>query len=130
MAFKIVISDPKTRRSYQIDKDAPSLIGLKIGDTFEGSIVGLSGFKLQITGGSDKDGFPIRSDLQGSLRKKVLLSGPPGFHPIKKGMRKRKYVRGNTISDQIVQVNCKVVEGEGDIMMILGIKPKEKKEGE
>lgn len=127
--FKICISEPKTKKAYQIEKDAPSLIGLKIGDKFDGSIIGLSGFTLEITGGSDKDGFPMRYDLQGSVRKKVLLSIGPGFNPIKRGMRKRKYVRGNTITDSIVQVNCKVIEGEGDIAMILGIQPKEEKKG-
>jgi len=126
--FKIVINEPKTRKSYQIEKEAPSLIDLKIGQKFDGSLIGLGGFTLQITGGSDKDGFPMRPDIPGSIRKKILLSQGPGFHPIKRGMRKRKYVRGNTISDEIVQVNCKVIEGEGDIQTILGIKPKEKKE--
>ncbi len=130
MPFKIVISDPRTRKSFQIDKDVPSLIGLKIRDSFEGSTLGLEGFKLQITGGSDKDGFPMRVDLPGPGRKKVLLSSPPGFHSLAEGMRKRKYVRGNTISPDIIQINCKVTEGEGDIAMILGIQPKEKKEGE
>jgi hypothetical protein len=43
-------------------------------------------------------------------------------------MRKRKYIRGNTISDSIVQINFKILEGEGDIPKILGIPPKEKKE--
>ena len=125
---KIVIAEPKTRKSYQVEKDLPSLIGLKVGDAFDGSILGLEGFKLQITGGSDKDGFPMRSDLQGSGRKKVLLSSPPGFHPTKKGMRKRKYVRGNQVSQDIIQINCKIIEGEGDIPTILGIQTK--KEGE
>ncbi len=126
--MKIVISEPKTKKAFQIEKDLPSLIGLKIGDSFEGSILGLDGFKIQITGGSDKDGFPMRIDLPGPGRKKVLLSRPPGFHPLRKGMRKRKYVRGNQISQDIMQLNCKVIEGEGDIATILGIQPKEKKE--
>jgi small subunit ribosomal protein S6e len=134
MAFKIVISDPKTRRAWQIEKDAPSLIGKKIGDKFEGSLIGLPNFTLQITGGSDKDGFPMRPDLEGNLRKKALLTrgiGFKGFKKIKKkkykrkGMRKRKYIRGNTVSENIIQVNCKILEGEGNIPMILGIKPKE-----
>ncbi|MEM5778623.1 MAG: 30S ribosomal protein S6e [Candidatus Aenigmatarchaeota archaeon] len=137
MAFKIVISEPKSRKAWQIEKEVPSLIGMKIGDKFDGSLIGLSGFTLQITGGSDKDGFPMRPDLSGSARKKALLSKGIGFRGTKKirkkkfkvkGMRKRKYVRGNTISTDIVQINCKVVEGEGDIPMILGIQPKEKKE--
>ena len=145
MAFKICINEPKTKKSWQVEKDIPSLIGLKIGDKFDGSLIGLSGFTLQITGGSDKDGFPMRYDLTGIARKKALLTKGVGFRGIKKigkvkykvnGMRKRKYIRGNTISADIVQVNCKVIEGEGDIPMILGIQPKEKpkeaekKEGE
>jgi small subunit ribosomal protein S6e len=136
VAFKICINEPKTKKSWQIEKDIPSLIGLKIGDKFDGSLVGLSNFTLQITGGSDKDGFPMRYDLTGIARKKALLTSGPGFRPKVSGLRKRKYIRGNTVSADIVQVNCKVIEGEGDIPMILGIQPKEKpkeaekKEGE
>lgn len=69
MAFKIVISEPKTKKAYQIEKDVPSLIGLKIGQKFDGSMLGLSGFTLEVTGGSDKDGFPMRKDLEGFLKK-------------------------------------------------------------
>lgn len=128
MVFKIVISDPKTRQAWQIEKDTPSLIGLKIGDGFDGSILGMNGFTLQITGGSDKDGFPMRADIPSVGRKKVLLSAAPGYRPLKIGIRKRKYVRGNTISEDISQINCKIVMGEGNVGEILGIKPKEKKE--
>lgn len=127
MPFKIVIGEPKSRKAYQIERDVPSLIGLKIGDTFDGSSVGLAGFTLQITGGSDKDGFPMRPEIPGPGRKKVLLPGPPGFHPLRKGQKKRKYVRGNTISEAIAQVNCKIIAGEGDVAAALGIKPKEEK---
>ena len=137
--FKIVISEPKSKKAWQIEKEVPSLIGKKIGDDFDGSLIGLSGFTLQITGGSDKDGFPMRPDLEGAVRKKALLTrgiGFRGFKKIKKkkykrkGMRKRKYIRGNTISENIVQVNCKVVEGEGDVPTILGIKLKEEQKKE
>ena len=137
MAFKIVVSEPKVRRAWQVEKDVPSLIGKKIGDKIDGSLIGLAGFTLQITGGSDKDGFPMRSDLDGVVRKKALLTKGVGFRGTKKirkvkykvnGMRKRKYIRGNTISDSIVQINFKILEGEGDIPKILGIPPKEKKE--
>ena len=128
MPFKIVIGEPKTRKAYQIERDVPSLIGLKIGDTFDGSAVGLTGFSLELTGGSDKEGFPMRREIPGPGRKKMLLSGPPGFKPWRKGQRKRKYVRGNIISDAIMQVNCRIVSGEGDAGAILGIQPKPKEE--
>ena len=124
MAFTIVINEPKTRKSYQVAKEAPALVGLKIGDKFEGSAIGLGGFTLQITGGSDKEGFPMRPEVPGSSRKRLLIHDAPGFHPHKPGERKRKLIRGNQISDSIMQVNCKIVEGEGDVATILGIQPK------
>ena len=128
MAFKIVINEPKTRRTYQIEKEPPSLLGFNIGDMFGGSAIVLIGFTLEVTGGSDKDGFPMKPDLEGGERKKLLLAGGPGFNPKSKGQRKRKYVRGNRISENIAQVNMKVVEGEGDIAMMLGLKKEEKPE--
>lgn len=124
MPFRFVINDPKSRKSFQKDIEAPGLLGQKINDRFSGDLIGLAGFELQITGGSDKEGFPMRPEVPGAVRKKVLISGPPGFHPLKEGQRKRKYICGNTISERIMQVNCKVVKGEGDIGMILGIQPK------
>ena len=128
MAFKICINEPKAKKSWQVEKEAPSLIGIKIGDKFDGSVLGLVGFMLQLTGGSDKDGFPMRPDLQGIARKKALMASGPGFRPTTEGQKRRKYVRGNTISADIMQVNCKIVEGEGDIQTILGIQPKVKEE--
>jgi len=125
--MKVVVSDPESGRSYQIElkeTETKKLIGLKIGDMISGEILGLPGYELQITGGSDRDGFPMRPDFAGIGRKKILLSGPPGFHPRRKGERRRKYVRGNQISEAIVQVNTKVVKrGEKPLEEIL--KPKQ-----
>ncbi len=126
---KFVISDPKTRKAYQIEKDAEFLYGKKIGDKFDGSLIGLPGYVLQITGGTDKDGFPMRPDLDGTSRKKLLLSDGPGYRPERKGVRKRKYVRGNTIAKDIAQINCKVVAwGDQELEAILGKKEEESKE--
>ena len=131
-SFKFVISDPETRKSYQLELDqtkASGLIGKKINDDFDGDLLGLSGYTLKITGGSDKDGFPMHHLVQGSVRKRVLLSGLPGFHTEKKGERKRKTVRGNTISADIAQVNAKVVKkGIKPLEEILPSKPKPKEE--
>jgi small subunit ribosomal protein S6e len=114
--MKIVISDPKTGKSFQkeINKEEEERIyGKKIGENVNGEIFGLNGYELQIIGGSDKSGFPMRKDVQGSKKIRILLSSPPGFRPKKKGERKRKSIRGNTISSEIAQVNMKVVkEGE------------------
>lgn len=67
-------------------------------------------YELQITGGSDKDGFPMRPDLPGTGRKRLLLSGGVGYNPREKGVRRRKTVRGRVISADTVQINVKVVK--------------------
>jgi len=111
--FKAVIADPKDGKSYKRDITghyANALIGKKLGDDLDGLYVGLPGYKLQITGGSDKDGFPMRSDLPGPRRKGLLVSGGVGFHPPRPGIRKKKTVRGNTVSPDILQLNLKIVQ--------------------
>ncbi|RLE51414.1 MAG: 30S ribosomal protein S6e [Candidatus Methanomethylicota archaeon] len=113
--FKIVISDPKTGKAKQVTISDPisyTLIGLKIGDVIDGSPLGFPGVKLKITGGSDKAGFPMLPYLPGGRKYRILLSGPPGFRPKEKGLRRRKTVRGNVITEDIVQINMIVVEGE------------------
>jgi small subunit ribosomal protein S6e len=113
MALKLVISNPSTRKTHQIELDQSktySLLGKKIGDEIDGDFAGLSGYTFKITGGTDRDGFPMHPQVKGTVRKKVLLSSPPGFHPLKEGQRKRKMVRGDTVSDAISQVNVKVTK--------------------
>jgi small subunit ribosomal protein S6e len=121
--FKTVISDPKTGNTYQWDvtgHHANSLIGKRIGDEVDGIFVSLPGYKLVVTGGSDKDGFPMRRDVPGPRRRKVLVTEGVGFHPKDKGVRKRKTMRGNTISPDIVQVNMKItVHGSKSIEDLL-----------
>jgi len=127
---KFVISDPESRRAYQLEVEKEKIafiIGKKIGDEFDASFIGLPGYVLKITGGTDKDGFPMHPNVEGMVKKKVLLEGPPGFHPERKGQRKKKTVRGNTISEDIVQINCKVVK-KGEKPLEELVPKKEKKE--
>lgn len=127
---KFVVSDPKTRKAWQIERDASFLYGKRIGDKFDGSLIGLPGYVLEITGGSDKDGFPMRADLNGTVRKKLLLSSGPGYKPKRKGVRKRKMVRGNTIAEDIAQINCKVIAyGDKSLEELVGKKENEKSGG-
>ena len=111
--FKIIVSDPETGTSRVIELEetrAVPLIGRKIGDVIDGSVVDLPGHKAQIIGGSDKDGFPMRRNVHGGVRRRVILSGGVGFNPQNEGERRRKTVRGNVITDEIVQLNMKIVE--------------------
>lgn len=121
--FKVVCSDPETGRSYQIDVSghhANSLVGKQIGDEIEGMFVDLPGYKLEITGGSDEDGFPMRPEIPSIGRKQVMVSQSKGFHPTMPGQRKKRTFRGNTISPEITQINMRVVErGNKDVEDLL-----------
>ena len=111
--FQFIISNPVTRKAYKIEIDQDKVMGLVgkiVGEKFNGDILGLSGYEIQITGGTDKDGFPMHPQVHGPGRKQIVLAYPPGFHPKLKGQRKRKMVRGNVISRDIVQINCKIVK--------------------
>ena len=111
--FKIIVSDPETGKSQSLaveESQAVPLIGRKLGEVMDGAAVKLSGYKLKITGGSDKDGFPMRPNIHGGVRVGAILSEGVGFHSSSQGERKRKTVRGNVITDAIVQINMKIVE--------------------
>jgi len=129
--FKLVISDPKAKKAYQIEVKSPeadTFIGKKIGEKINGEAINVPGFEFEITGGSDKQGFPMRVDVIGTKRVKILIGSGPGFRPKRKGERRRKSVRGNQISDEISQINLKVTKwGEKPLGVALG-KEEEKKE--
>jgi small subunit ribosomal protein S6e len=84
-------------------------LGRKIGEVIDGSTIGLTG-KVKITGGSDKAGFPMRADTLGGGKNYVLLTKGVGFRTNEEGAKKRKLVRGNTITEETYQVNAKRVE--------------------
>jgi small subunit ribosomal protein S6e len=111
--FKAVINDAGSGKSHNVavsGHHANSLLGKNVGEVVDGIFVGLPGYKLMITGGSDKDGFPMRKDLPGGRRKKLLLSSGVGFNALYPGERRRKAVRGRSVSPDIVQLNMKVTQ--------------------
>jgi small subunit ribosomal protein S6e len=127
--FKVIVSDPETGTSKVVELEearAAPLIGRKIGEVIDGSIIDQPGHKAQIMGGSDKDGFPMRPSVHGGVRRRIVLSGGVGFTPTNEGMRKRKTIRGNVITDEIVQINIKITEKPKQAKEAK--KPKEKKE--
>lgn len=113
MAFKIVIADPKSGRCVQreLSSEASSkLVGMKIGDAFKGELVDLAGYEFVVTGGSDYAGFPMRSDVPGTGRKRILAVFGVGIKKKGKGIKQRKTVCGNTIHQRIAQVNVKIMK--------------------
>ena len=111
--FKVIISDPETGKSRSTEVEgtqAVPLIGRKLGEMIDGSVAKMPGHKLKITGGSDKDGFPMRPNIHGGVRIGAVLSEGVGFHSSQKGERQRKTLRGNVITEEIVQINMKIVE--------------------
>ncbi len=124
MPFKINISFKGKTLKKELDSE--SLIGKKIGETIRGNEIGaeLAGYELEITGTSDKAGFPGKKDIEGpELRKSLLTKGfgmkkkPKGERKktkkASKGLRLKKTLRGNTISPDTIQINIKVKkEGE------------------
>jgi small subunit ribosomal protein S6e len=111
LAFKVVVSEKE--KSVQMEVDASKtkkLVGLTLGEEFDGDIVGMEGYTLKITGGSDKNGFPMKKDLSGPRRVRSLVSGGIGYNPTRDGERRRKTFRGNTISEDIVQISTIVTK--------------------
>jgi len=109
--FTVAVSDPDDGTSYQIDvsdQDANRFIGREIGESVDGSAVGLGGYTLELTGGSDNAGRPMRGDVRGANLKAILVEGGTGYNPTRDGERKRVTVRGREISDDTRQINAKI----------------------
>lgn len=104
----LIISDPENGTSKKVEIDDQrlgTLVGTRIGQTIDGTIAGMSGYKLKLTGGTDKDGIPMRPDVHGSVKTSVILSGGVGYNPKNKGEKKRKMVRGNAVSTDTTYLN-------------------------
>ena len=118
----LIISDPAAGTSQRVeieDTQLRPLVGTRIGQTIDGSVAGMQGYKLKFTGGTDKDGIPMRPDVHGSAKAHIVLSGGVGYKPKNDGEQKRKVVRGNTVSTETTFLNFSIAEA-----------PKKKKKAE
>ena len=109
----LIVSDPETGTSQKVeleDERMAPLIGRRIGEVMDGTIANLPGHRIQLTGGTDKDGIPMRPDVHGSVKANIILSGGVGYKPKRKGERKRVVVRGNIVSPETIFLNFKIVE--------------------
>jgi small subunit ribosomal protein S6e len=141
--FKINIST-KEGKTYKLELESEALTEKELHSKIPGNdlLPALDGYELEITGASDKAGFPAVEEVEGVGLKKVLLkygkamkNRPRKFGKKKrsknkpKGLRLRKTVRGKVISPDIIQINLKVIkEGKKSLQEIFPEqnKPKEK----
>jgi small subunit ribosomal protein S6e len=121
--FTVVVGDPETGETRQFeveDQNANRFAGRSIGEEVDGSAVGLDGYTLEITGGSDETGRPMRGDVDGPNLQEVMLTGGTGYEPRRDGERRRVTVRGAEISDEVRQINTTIAErGDASVAELL-----------
>lgn len=123
MEIKVNIGDPKAGKTFQrviTEDDAKTFFGKRIGDTIKGELVQAPGYEFIITGGSDYCGFPMRKDVEGTLRKRILIVSGIGLRKNRAGRRVRKNVAANTVYARTTQLNLKVTKYGAE-----GLGPKE-----
>jgi len=123
--LRIVVSQQEKTKQKQLSaEEAAKLYGLKIGQKFDGTSIGLPGYELEITGGSDKDGTPMTLAIPSARKTRALISRGLGLRSTVKGFRKKKSIRGSVVSDDISQLNLKVVKAGGEpIDKLMGGEP-------
>ena len=111
--YKLVISEAaKSHARTVTDPQAAGFLGKRVGETVGGELIGAAGYTFRITGGTDKSGFPLRPDLPGARQTRLYVGSGFGFNAPRDGMHQRRTYRGNTISEETVQINL-VVEQKG-----------------
>ena len=112
MVFKFNVSH--NGRTFKAETDNEAFIRMKIGDKFEGSMItgDLDGYQLEITGTSDVAGFPgIKGHVGQQLRKVLLTKDDLGMNQTRPGgLRLKKSIRGEEISEKTLQINTKVLK--------------------
>merc|ERR1712055_1068400 len=104
------IEDEKRMRFFYEKRMGAEVDADPLGDEWKGYI-------FRITGGNDKQGFPMKQGVLTNERVRLLLSkGHSCYRPRRAGERKRKSVRG-CIVDGNLSVLCVIIvkKGEGEI---------------
>ncbi|KAG8919107.1 40S ribosomal protein S6 [Tulasnella sp. 418] len=103
----IDIDDERRYRVFYDKRMSQEVPADSIGDEFKGYI-------LRITGGNDKQGFPMKQGVLLPHRVRLLLSdGHSCYRPRRTGERKRKSVRGCIVGPDIAVLSLIIVK-QGD----------------
>ncbi|EGP87965.1 unnamed protein product [Zymoseptoria tritici ST99CH_1A5] len=106
----IDIEDEKKLRVFMDRRMGHEVPGDSVGDEFKGYV-------FRITGGNDKQGFPMKQGVMHPTRVRLLLAdGHSCYRPRRTGERKRKSVRGCIVAmDLSVLALAIVKQGDADI---------------
>jgi small subunit ribosomal protein S6e len=121
--MKLNISFPSTgcQKLIEIDDETKlrHLYDKRMSHEIEGDVLGddFKGYVFRISGGNDKQGFPMKQGILRNDRVRLLLGkGASCFRERRAGARKRRSVRGCIVGPDLSVVNLVVVEkGEGEI---------------
>lgn len=118
MKFNISYPQQGTQKTIEIDDDKKCSIFFdkRIGQEIEADNLGeeFKGYVFRITGGNDKQGFPMKQGIISKGRPKILMSkGHSCYRPRRDGERKKKAVRG-CIVDADIRVLALTLVQKGD----------------
>jgi ribosomal protein S6E (S10) len=100
----IEVDEEKRLRCLYDKRISQEVDGKDIGDEFEG-------FIFKISGGNDKQGFPMKQGVDSMTRVRLLLTdGLSCYRSRRKGERKRKSVRGCIVGPDLSVLNLVVVK--------------------
>lgn len=100
----VEIDDEKRLRAFYDRRISQEVDGVHIGDEFKGYI-------FRISGGNDKQGFPMKQGVLTDQRVRLLLrKGLSCYRARRKGERKRKSVRGAIVGPDLSVLNLVVVK--------------------
>lgn len=124
MVFKINIAE-KTGKTYKLDLEGEALVGKELHEKIDGKLISpdLEGYEFEISGTSDNAGFTSMKEVEGIGLKKMFLKYGKAFkkrpkhegkkkrsNTTPKGLKLRKTVRGKVISEDITQINLKILK--------------------
>ncbi|CEG11344.1 putative 30S ribosomal protein S6e [groundwater metagenome] len=108
IGFKLVMNDGENKKTYQValdEKKSENFLNFGIGDKVDCSVIGIPGYEVQITGGSDIAGFPMKKGIHQERAAVMVGEGRD---------RKRRTYAGERTHKNTSQINAKIIK-KGDV---------------